>query len=352
MNSRSNSFDWWLITPPVLLSILGLVVLRSIAPDQLLPQIISFAIGIFVFLFFSFTDYKIFFALYLPIYLISIIFLLTPFIFGVHSRGALRWLQFGTMTIQPSELIKPFLIIAFTMAAIKLKKRYLIGLFLLPAAIIFAQPDLGTTLVISVSWLTVFLTKISIRWIIVIGLISILLVPSGWLILKSYQKDRIHSFLNPYSDPLGRGYHVIQSTIAVGSGQLFGRGLGHGTQSQLKFLPEHYTDFIFASLTEELGFVGGFLVIIFYSIILIRIYYLSKYTSNPAAAMFCLSNLALLTFQIFVNMGMNMSIAPITGITLPFLSYGGSSLLSLAINFGLLSSISREVKTSSSLQIS
>lgn len=352
MNSHSNSFDWWLITPPVLLSVLGLVVLRSIAPEQLLQQTIFFGISTFVFIFFSLTDYKIFFALYLPIYLLSIIFLLTPLIFGVHSRGALRWLQFGTLTVQPSEIIKPFLMIAFTMAALKLKKLYLLGLFFLPAVIIFAQPDLGTTLVIGVGWLTVFLTKISVRWIMVLGLIFILLIPSGWLLLKSYQKDRIYSFVNPYSDPLGRGYHVIQSTIAVGSGQLFGRGLGHGTQSQLKFLPEHYTDFIFASLTEELGFIGGLLIILLYSITLIRIYHLSRYTSNPAAAMFCLSNLALLTFQIFVNIGMNMGLAPITGITLPFLSYGGSSLLSLAINFGLLSSISREIKASTSLQIS
>lgn len=352
MNSHSNSFDWWLITPPVLLSVLGLVILRSIAPEQLLQQAVFLGISIFVFIFFSLTDYKIFFALYLPIYLLSIIFLLTPLIFGIHSRGALRWLQFGILTVQPSEIIKPFLLIAFTMAAIKFKKLYLLGLFFLPAVIIFAQPDLGTTLVIGIGWLTIFLTKISVRWILVLGLTFILLIPSGWLLLKGYQKDRIYSFVNPYSDPLGRGYHVIQSTIAVGSGQLFGRGLGHGTQSQLKFLPEHYTDFIFASLTEELGFIGGFLVILFYSITLIRIYHLSRYTSNPAAAMFCLSNLALLTFQIFVNIGMNMGLAPITGITLPFLSYGGSSLLSLAINFGLLSSISREIKTSTSLQIS
>jgi len=351
MNSRSNFFDLYLLIPAVILSILSLVILRSIAPGQFLLQAIFLGVSVIAYIFVSLTDYKIFFALYLPIYIISIIFLLTPFVFGIHSRGALRWLQFGIVSIQPSELIKPFLLIAFTVAATRLKLPYLLGLFILPALIIFFQPDLGTSLVIFVGWLTIFLTKLSRRWITTVVLLSLLLMPSGWFLLKDYQKDRILSFVSPYSDPLGKGYHVIQSTIAVGSGQFFGRGLGHGTQSQLKFLPEHYTDFIFASLTEELGFVGGFSVIILYAIILVRIYQLSRNTPDPAAALFCLSNLALLTFQIFINMGMNMGLTPITGITLPFLSYGGSSLLSLAINFGILTSISRETKTSSSLQI-
>lgn len=352
MNLRSNFFDLYLLIPAVILSILSLVILRSVAPGQLFLQAVFLGISVLAYILVSFTDYKIFFALYLPIYLISIIFLLTPFVFGIHSRGALRWLQFGTVSLQPSELIKPFLLIAFTVAATRLKLHYLLGLFVLPFLIIFLQPDLGTSLVIFVGWLTVFLTKLSRRWIVILVLLSVILIPSGWFLLKSYQKDRILTYINPYSDPLGRGYHVIQSTIAVGSGQFWGRGLGHGTQSQLKFLPEHYTDFIFASLTEELGFVGGFFVIVLYTIILARIYQLSRSTSDPAAALFCLSNLALLTFQIFINTGMNMGLVPITGITLPFLSYGGSSLLSLAINFGILTSISRETTTSSSLQIS
>jgi len=168
----------------------------------------------------------------------------------------------------------------------------------------------------------------------------LIVFPLGQLALRPYQRDRLLTFINPTRDPLGRGYHVIQSLIAVGSGQIFGRGLGHGTQSQLKFLPEYHTDFVFASLTEELGFVGGILVIILFLFLLRRIYSISQTAPSVSASLFCLSSLAMLAFQIFINIGMNMGLAPVTGITLPFLSYGGSSLLSLGVLLGLLNSIS------------
>ena len=166
------------------------------------------------------------------------------------------------------------------------------------------------------------------------------------------QKDRLTTFINPYNDPLGRGYQVIQSVITVGSGQFLGRGLGHGTQSQLRFLPERHTDFIFASLSEELGFVGAATVLTLLTIFLWRVYDHSQASSHPIGTLFCLASLNMLAFQIFVNIGMNMGIAPITGITLPFVSYGGSSLLSQCIILGIISSLSRHEVSNTSLQIS
>lgn len=337
--------DWWLVTPSFFLLVISLVILRSIAPAQLIDQLVFSLIAIVVFVILSLIDYRIFFSLHLPLYVASVLFLITPLVFGIHSGGALRWLQFGQVSIQPSEIVKPFLLITFAMIATSKYFRrlpLLIISFLLPAGIIFFQPDLGTSLVLGIGWLTIFVSRLpSVKAALGLMFICLLILPSGWFFLKSYQKDRLLTFVNPYQDPLGRGYHVIQSITAVGSGQFWGRGLGHGTQSQLKFLPERHTDFIFASISEELGFFGSILVLALLFLFLHRIFRLSQTTTDPTAFFFCLACLSLLSFQVFINIGMNLGLAPVTGITLPFLSYGGSSLVSLAIITGLLHSISR-----------
>ena len=336
--------DWWLVVPTLLLLFIGLVVLRSVAPSLVLYQGLFLIIAVIVFLIFSATDFQIPFTLFLPSYLFSIIFLILPSLFGLYTRGTLRWIQIGQFSLQPSEIIKPFLLITFSVLAaseFRHKSLLLFASFIVPVLIIFLQPDLGTALIISVGWITVLFSRLRLKHIF-IGLLAlgIFVYPATHFFLKSYQKDRLLTYVDPYRDPLGQGYHVIQSLIAVGSGQFFGRGLGHGTQSQLRFLPEHHTDFIFASLSEELGFVGSTIVITLFAVLLWRIYRISHQTTHPAGSLFCLSVLAMLAFQIFVNIGMNMGIAPITGITLPFLSYGGSSLLSLSITLGLINSIS------------
>lgn len=343
MNLRSNYFDWALVIPIIFLLILGLAIIWSLVPQLLVYQIVFALISIVVFVIVSRTDYKIFEAVHLPVYIVSVLSLTLPFIFGAASRGAHRWLQFGNNSIQPSELIKPFLLITYSMIAVnttKNKHLFLVSAFALPALIVFLQPDLGTSLVLGIAWITILMTQIKMRWFLIGALILVLLSPLSWIFLKSYQKDRLMTFVNPYNDPLGTGYHVIQSVIAVGSGQVFGRGLGQGTQSNLRFLPERHTDFIFASLTEDFGFLGGALVIVLFIIILWRIYHISHSTSDPVASYYCIAVLAMVGFQSFVNIGMNMGLVPVTGITLPFLSYGGSSLLSLAIVFGIVHSIS------------
>ncbi len=339
MSFKSNYFDWWLILPAVLLVILGLTVVRSVFPS-LVPYQLAFAlIAAVVFVLIALVDYRILQTLHLPIYVGSLIFLITPYIFGSHTRGALRWLQFGQISIQPSELVKPFLLLAFVM----MSTRWRVVAFVVPALIIFFQPDLGTTLVLTVGWLTVFLANFSFRRIISAGLaVFLLAAPLFWFILKPYQRDRIQTFVNPYTDPLGRGYQVIQSVISVGSGQFWGRGLGQGTQSQLRFLPERHTDFIFASLSEELGFVGASFTLILFLVIMWRIYLLSQSATSSVVTLYALGTLTMLSFQIWVNIGMNLGLAPITGITLPFVSYGGSSLVSLGLTLGILTSMNRQ----------
>lgn len=343
---RSFRLDWWLVAPAVLLVILGLTVLRSVAADQLRPQLYFVAVAVVAFVVFNLIDYRILFAVHVPAYVFSMGLLVLPMLFGAESRGALRWLQVGSVSLQPSEIIKPFLLMTFSVLAagsFKWKRFWLVAAYLLPVVLVFIQPDLGTAMVLTVGWLVVFASQVPRRWLVVLLGLGMVVSPLFWLVLKDYQKDRLLTFVNPYRDPLGKGYHVIQSTIAVGSGQWWGRGLGHGTQSQLRFLPERHTDFIFASLSEELGFVGSILVVGLFLLLFYRLYYYARMSSDLAAALFCLGNLSLLAFQVFVNVGMNMGVAPVTGITLPFLSAGGSSLVSLAITLGIVSSISHQV---------
>jgi len=336
--------DFWLLLPAMCLSLLGLLILRSIVPELLANQLLFFAVFVIIFILFSLVDYRIIFSLHLLVFIVSLVFLVLPFFFGVPSRGAVRWLQLGNFSLQPSEVVKPFLLVTFVIIATSQLPRKILLLILALAApllIIFLQPDLGSAIVLFVGWFTIFLSLVPPYKFLPLGLVGLLLFfPAYKYILKDYQRQRLMTYVNPYADPLGQGYHIIQSLIAVGSGGLFGRGLGHGTQSQLRFLPEHHTDFIFASLAEELGFAGSLVVIILLLSLLWRIYRISQQTSDPKAALFCLSAASLLAFQAAVNIGMNSGLVPITGITLPFLSYGGSSLLSLAITLGLIHSIS------------
>ncbi len=337
---RHSKIDLWLVIPALLLSCLSLLLLASTTPDQAKSQALFLLVTSIVFIVVSQTDSVFFFATHKVIYLFSLGFLLLPFIAGISSRGANRWLQFDQFSIQPSEIVKPFLLITFAVVAtssLRFKLPILILLFLLPAGIIFLQPDLGTSLILAMGWLTIFISRTNLKktFLAFVGLVF-LIFPVYSYILLPYQQERLQTFINPYTDPLGRGYHVIQSIIAVGSGNFWGRGLGHGTQSELQFLPENHTDFIFASIGESFGFFGSFVVILLYLILLGRIYRISQSTSDPTVSIWTLGILSSLAFQIFINIGMNIGLAPVTGITLPLLSYGGSSLLSVGITLGLL----------------
>jgi rod shape determining protein RodA len=201
---------------------------------------------------------------------------------------------------------------------------------------------LGTALTLLFIWLIMlFGANISLFKVFLMGVMAVIIIPLSWNFLKQYQKDRIMTFLNPTQDPLGVGYNVIQSMIAVGSGQIFGRGLGHGTQSRLQFLPEFRTDFIFASIAEELGLFGALLMFVLYGVILLRALRIAYLCNNLFGTLLIFGGMGMFLFQTVVNVGMNMGILPITGITLPLISYGGSSLITTMICLGFIASVGR-----------
>ncbi len=348
MLKRLFNLDWVIVGLVFILLFLGLFVLKSIFPSLFIQQLIWAIFGIFAFFIFSSIDYEHYEKLSWIFYFASIFFLLITFLFGAITRGSVRWLEIGGVGIQSSELVKPFLILFLATflsdQRTDLKKIIYSGLLTaLIALLIFLQPDLGSSLVVLFIWLGMILAKsIKGKWI-VSGLVLLgLFFPLFWHFLKDYQKKRIFTFLNPSSDPLGSGFNLIQSKIAVGSGQLFGRGLGRGTQSHLQFLPERHTDFIFASLAEELGFIGSLILILLFFFLLLKILLLAVNSRDRFASLVCIGVFSLLFIQVFVNLGMNLGLLPITGLTLPLISYGGSSLLSTMIALGIISSIAKD----------
>ena len=351
MNKKTFlEIDWILITPVLVLLILGLVTIFSINIDLFKSQLFFSAIAIFAFFFFSRINYHAIKNYDFLIYTGSIFLLVLVLIVGIESRGSVRWFEFFGFRIQFSELIKPFLIFSFASFLSgrdnKSFKNFLLSLvLLLPIAfLIFLQPDLGNALIlVIVQFLILFIFGFPIKFFLFSALLFSSMLPIFWKFLHDYQRERFLTFLSLKNDPLGTSYNAIQAIIAVGSGAFWGKGLGQGTQSVLKFLPERHTDFIFATLSEALGFIGSLLVVGAFFVLLYRIYSIYRETDDYFCKLFSISAFFLILVQFFINIGMNIGLLPIVGITLPFVSYGGSSLLSNFILLGFLSSI---VKTS------
>lgn len=341
---RVDWIDFILLT---LVGAFGLFILLSINSSLFLTQfgfmLVALGIGIVV----AFVDASILFWAAPYAYATSLLLLMVSY-FGPAIRGATRWIIIGPIQLQPSEIVKPLLILFFAWAMRRYPPRTMkgvliqIGLFVVPFFMVLRQPDLGSSIVLAVMWLSMMIAAgFPIRYVLVGGIIGILFLPLVWRGFHDYQKARIYTFINPAADPRGTGYNAIQAMIAVGSGQLFGRGLGLGTQSHLRFLPEYHTDFIFATLVEELGFVGGALLILGYGVLLWRIVVplVRGTVASFEPFVYSVGLFSMILCQIVINAGMNMGIIPITGITLPFVSYGGSSLLSLAVSYGFLWSL-------------
>jgi len=342
-----RDFDWLIFLPIIILAGFSLSLLATPPEGFFNSQLIFFIIGVGLFFVVSQIDWQIYKSLAIILYFIALILLIITF-FGPQVRGATRWIEIFGVRWQPSELVKPLIIISlasfFSNRSPKELKNLFLGLLLvLPMGLLtFRQPDLGNTVIIIGIWLgVVYGAGLPFFYGLAIMLTFILILPLGWFFLKNYQKLRLVTFLNPFFDPAGAGYNSIQSMIAVGSGQLFGRGLGQGSQSHLLFLPEYHTDFIFASLIEELGFIGGIIVIAAYAVLLYRILQITRETKDLFAVFLLLGIFSQLLLHIFVNIGMNLGFLPITGITLPLLSYGGSSILSTMILLGIVSNISK-----------
>ncbi|MFC1653859.1 rod shape-determining protein RodA [Patescibacteria group bacterium] len=345
MNINTKSLG--IIVPAIILTIFSLTSIGSISPQLIQQQAIYIGLGLVAFALFSLMDYHIYGFFTWSWYAASIILLLATFIFGDSTRGSIRWIDLGFFRFQPSEFVKPLLIIFLSVYMARSKthlKNYFNLLFasIFPLLLIFLQPDLGTAIILGVIILSqLFISKFPKKYIFLTLLPIMLISPVVFSFLKPYQVQRLQTFIDPKKDPLGSGYNSIQSVIAVGSGKLVGKGLGHGTQSQLNFLPERHTDFIFAAIAEEFGFVGAIVVILAYLWMLKTILEISENTKDKTSRLLCVGVFTALSIQVFVNIGMNMGILPITGITLPLVSVGGSSIISTAMLLGIVVNASK-----------
>ena len=343
-----RSIDLFLLIPMMLLLSTSLLVLFSVAPNLLPTQIAASFLSLGCFLIVSRFDADVFRKLAPYLYLGAVILLAMTLFWGLESRGSIRWIPIGPYRFQTSEFAKPVFILAFSSFLLRFPPRTVrhvlvhVGVLVAPFLLTARQPDLGSAIVILAVWgLLLFLGRLRWQYAFIGILVFAALLPFSWHALHDYQQTRILTFLNPFSDPLGAGYSTLQSQIAIGSGKLLGRGLGNGIQSHLQFLPEHATDFVFASFAEEFGFIGVLGLLFLYGWLLTRLIRLSI-SSNEWYGMLVLSGVAGLFFaQMSIHIGMNMGILPITGITLPFLSYGGSSVVSFGISLGLASSVSK-----------
>ena len=313
-------------------------------------QLLFGGIGIVLMFFVGSLDYRYFARMSTPVYFLTLGILLSVLFFGTEIRGTVGWLTLAGFQIQPVEFAKLALIV-FLASFISKKHtelgewtRLIASLFLSAVLILLVlrQPDLGSSLVLAFIWLSMILVS-GIRWkhFFVLSILGIALVATSWFFLADYQKARLETFLNPELDPRGSGYNVLQSMVAVGSGGFSGKGIGHGSQSQLNFLPEKHTDFIFAVIAEELGLIGGCLVLFLYGLFLYRILRIAETARDNTGYLISVGILAMFFIHIFINLGMNMGFLPVTGLPAPFLSYGGSALLAFFLALGLLLSVYR-----------
>lgn len=349
MTNRSLHLDWQLTFSLIIIFILGLLVLYSTKMDLTLVNKQSIRIGIALIIMVTLANIH---PRYIKswtvwFYIFSLSLLILVLVFGNTSKGAQRWLNFGFIRFQPAELMKLSvpLMVAFhfdnKLLPPTIKALFLPVLYIgIPVGLIAIQPDLGTAIIVAASGLlVVFFSGIRWRFIISSCVTGIAFAPFMWFWLRDYQRSRILTLLNPEKDPLGSGYHIIQSKIAIGSGGLYGKGWLQGTQSHLEFLPERTTDFIFAVLGEEFGLIGILLLLLFYTLIIIRGLYIGVQAQDTFSRLVCGSLTMTFFVYVFVNIGMVSGILPVVGVPLPLISYGGTSMVTILAGFGIIMSI-------------
>ncbi|KKS94858.1 rod shape-determining protein RodA [Candidatus Giovannonibacteria bacterium RIFCSPLOWO2_01_FULL_43_160] len=356
-----KNLDWAPLLAALMLVLLGLVTMKSFGQGGdyfftrqiiwALAGLLAFFISA-IFIDWSFLKTNSIFLLMLYLGLVLTLFLLI--LTGQAVKGASSWLKIGGLTIEPVELLKPVLVLVL---AKYFSKRHVeiarfVHLFIsfvyaaVPMALVMLQPDLGSAIVLGAIWLGMALVGgIKLRHLIFLFFTGLLITTIAWnFFLLPYQKTRMTAFINPQNDIRGSGYHAQQSVIAIGSGEIFGKGIGLGTQSRLEFLPEHETDFIFAAFAEEWGFVGVLFLLLFFGIIIWRILRTGIYGESNFEKLYAAGLAILLLFQSAIHIGMNSGVLPITGLGMPFLSYGGSSLVSFFLALGILESFSLRKK--------
>lgn len=323
------------------LIVFGIVILNSLDKTIFPVYYVYVFIALIFFFIFSLIDFDIVSLFSKHLYIGSVVLLLITLIIGRVTRGTVRWIHIGAGSFQPAEIVRPFLLLFFAnylgKGSLDLKKIIKsFVLLLLPVALIFAQPSLGVSILTIIGFVGILLaSKFNKKYVFMGLVVCIALIPVAWSLLAPYQKQRITTFLDPGSDPRGAGYNSIQSTIAAGSGRIFGAGLGKGIQTQLAFLPEKETDFIFASISEELGLFGALLVLTATFLIFLRIVHFMENSVSPSARAYLSGFFLVYLTQVFIHVGMNMGMLPITGLPYPLVSAGGSSLLATMIGLGI-----------------
>tara|TARA_B100001057_G_scaffold130153_1_gene129198 strand:- start:160 stop:1284 length:1125 start_codon:yes stop_codon:yes gene_type:complete len=358
LNKQNNFFqkikdlDFILLGSILLLGFISLATMYSTDGGQILfhtkSHFSKFSIFILLMLVISFLNIRIWFSISYFSYLIIVIMLIWTINFGVTASGSQRWINLYFINIQPSELMKIFIILCLAKYFHRKRLENVNSFYsviistiiiFLPTSLVIIQPDLGTSILISISGILVlWFVGLNHKYFFYSFLISLLSLPFIISFLKPYQKLRVLTFLNPDRDPLGAGYQIIQSKIAVGSGGLFGKGFLKGTQSYLEFLPEKHTDFIFTLFSEEFGFIGSTLLLLIYAVIIYRVIKIGIISRSYFAKLFCYSFGASLFVYIVINMSMVLGLLPIVGSPLPIMSYGGSSMLATMIGFGIVMS--------------
>ncbi len=357
MRRATQHFDLLLLGATVLLVLYGIIMIysatylseeggQSLWDSFFARQIIYALAGLGLMFLATIADYRYLENLYRPLYILTILSLLLIPVVGRISFGAQRWLGFGRF--QPSELAKLLIIICLAKylsdRGLRIKRfpQLLISLIYvaIPMVLIYLQPDLGTALILGVIWLVMALMAgARLRYIAILALLGLLGTPLIWFSLEDYMRERIFIFFNPRHDPLGVGYNINQARIAVGSGGWWGQGFGSGSQNQLHFLRVRHTDYLFSVLGEELGFVGVLILLLLLGIVLLRILRVADLARDDFGKLIASGVATMIAFQAFVNIGMNIGLIPAAGTSLPFMSYGGSGLITLLLAEGVVQGI-------------
>ncbi len=355
MNERRmwRDFDFILLVVVLLLMTYGVAMIRSTTMNstnlQDLPrrQLIYGIAGLGIMLTLALIDYRILCSLQKPIYLVLVGLLLAVDAIGVTMGGAQRWIDLGIIPLQPSEFSKVLIILVMARfladheAQMRRLLYVILALLLLapPVVLIYLEPDLGTAIsVAAIGSIMILMSGMRLFHVAALGAMGIAAVPVVWMSLEDYMRDRVLLFLYPESDPAG-SYNVYQALISIGSGGWLGKGYGQGTQSQLHFLMVRHTDFIFSVIAEELGFVGATLLMFLFLVLLLRLIRIAERARDPLGRSIAVGVATLIFFQSVVNIGMNLRLMPVTGIPLPFVSYGGSSLITMLMAIGLAESV-------------
>lgn len=351
LSQKLEQLNWLLISLIIILAFIGFLMLYSAGGGNFRPwlirQLLFFCLFFPLMIFIAVTDIKIWFKASYIFYAIALTLVIIVDIMGHNAMGATRWFRIGPLTIQPSEIMKVCTVFALAryfysieMQNIGKIKFVIIPLILItvPTVFIFHQPDLGTAAILAIVGVSIlFLAGVRMWKFAVVGVGILTAIPFVWhFVLYDYQKQRVLTFLNPNNDPLGSGYNIIQSKIAIGSGGMFGKGYLNGTQGQLNFLPEKQTDFIFTMLSEELGFIGSFFTIAVYSAIIAIGISIATKTKHQYGRLLTMGVINIFFVHMFINIGMGTGLIPVVGAPLPFVSYGGTIMASMMIGFGLV----------------